>query len=194
MRELDERGVSVVLREALVRLAHRRRLHVSLDMDVLDPGEAPGVGTPVPGGLTYREAHLLMEIVAESGRVASAEVVEINPIHRPDVPETAPEIINRVNEISFNSSLMAEMRAIDFVQRLLDQGAVDPARYKRLFLHSINAEALMARFNVSTKFNGDARFLAELRDLGREATGAWLASSFDRIGRESSVDLRARYL
>jgi arginase len=80
MRELDERGVSVVMREALVRLAHRRRLHVSLDMDVLDPGEAPGVGTPVSGGLTYREAHLLMEIAAESGRVASAEVVEINPI------------------------------------------------------------------------------------------------------------------
>ena len=80
MRQLDERGVSVVVREALVRLAHRPRLHVSLDMDVLDPGEAPGVGTPVSGGLTYREAHLLMEIVAESGRVASAEVVEINPI------------------------------------------------------------------------------------------------------------------
>jgi arginase len=80
MRELDERGVSVVLREALVRLAHRQRLHVSLDMDVLDPSEAPGVGTPVSGGLTYREAHLLMEIVAESGRVASADVVEINPI------------------------------------------------------------------------------------------------------------------
>jgi arginase len=80
MRELDERGVSVVVREALVRLAHRNRLHVSLDMDVLDPAEAPGVGTPVPGGLTYREAHLLMELVAESERVASAEVVEINPI------------------------------------------------------------------------------------------------------------------
>jgi len=80
MRQLDERGVSVVLREALVRLAHRSRIHVSFDMDVLDPSEAPGVGTPVSGGLTYREAHLLMEMVAESGRVASAEVVEINPI------------------------------------------------------------------------------------------------------------------
>jgi len=80
MREIDERGLSVVVREALMRLAHRPRLHVSLDLDVLDPGEAPGVGTPVSGGLTYREAHLLMEIVAESERVASAEVVEINPI------------------------------------------------------------------------------------------------------------------
>jgi arginase len=80
MREIDERGVSVVVREALVRLAHRQRLHISLDIDVLDPTEAPGVGTPVAGGLTYREAHLLMEMIAESERVASAEVVEVNPI------------------------------------------------------------------------------------------------------------------
>ncbi|WP_337876991.1 patatin-like phospholipase family protein [Elioraea sp.] len=121
-------------------------------------------------------------------------VVEINPIHRPEVPDTAPEIINRVNEISFNTALMAEMRAIAFVQRLLDQGAVDPARYKRLFVHSIHAEEAMARFNVSTKFNGDAAFLAELKALGRAAARAWLATAFDKIGRASSVDLRARYL
>ena len=67
-------------REALECLSHRDRLHVSLDMDSLDPSEAPGVGTPVPGGLTYREAHLLMEIVASSNRVTSADVVEVNPI------------------------------------------------------------------------------------------------------------------
>jgi NTE family protein len=121
-------------------------------------------------------------------------VVEINPIHRPDVPATAPEIINRINEISFNTALMSEMRAIAFVQKLLDQGAVDPARYKRLNIHSINAEDAMARFNVSTKFNGDIGFLSELRELGREAARAWLTSSFDRIGNESSVDVRARYL
>ena len=79
MREVDERGIAEVAREALERLSHER-LHVSLDMDALDPQEAPGVGTPVTGGLSYREAHLLMEIVGESGRVGSAEVVEINPI------------------------------------------------------------------------------------------------------------------
>ncbi len=121
-------------------------------------------------------------------------VVEINPIHRPDVPDTAPEIINRVNEISFNTALMSEMRAIAFVQKLLAQNAVDPARYKRINIHSINAEAAMARFNVSTKFNGDIGFLDELRELGREAARAWLATSFDKVGRESSVDLRTRYL
>jgi arginase len=80
MRDLDERGVAVVAREALARLAHRPRLHVSLDMDALDPTEAPGVGTPVAGGLTYREAHLLMEILAEEASVGSVDVVEINPI------------------------------------------------------------------------------------------------------------------
>lgn len=80
MRELDERGMSSIIREALQCLEHCDRLHVSLDMDSLDPNVAPGVGTPSPGGLSYREAQLLMEIVADSGKLASADVVEINPI------------------------------------------------------------------------------------------------------------------
>jgi arginase len=80
MREIDELGIANVVREALKRLSPLSRLHVSLDMDSLDPMEAPGVGTPVPGGLTYREAHLLMEIIADSRRVGSIDVVEINPI------------------------------------------------------------------------------------------------------------------
>ena len=80
MRHLDEFGMAVVARQALDRLRHLPRLHVSLDMDSLDPDEAPGVGTPVPGGLTYREAHLLMEILGDSGRVESLDIVEINPI------------------------------------------------------------------------------------------------------------------
>jgi arginase len=80
MRHLDELGMAVVARQALDQLRHVPRLHVSLDMDSLDPDEAPGVGTPVPGGLTYREAHLLMEILGDSGRVESLDIVEINPI------------------------------------------------------------------------------------------------------------------
>jgi arginase len=80
MRDLDDRGLAVVAREALARLRHLPRVHVSLDMDCMDPREAPGVGTPVTGGLTYREAHLLMEILADDGRVGSIDVVEINPI------------------------------------------------------------------------------------------------------------------
>jgi arginase len=80
MREVDELGISAVTRQTLARLSHLDEIHVSLDLDFLDPDEAPGVGTPVPGGMTYREAHLLMEMLAESGKVTSMDVVEINPI------------------------------------------------------------------------------------------------------------------
>jgi arginase len=78
-------------------LAHLERfdtIHVSLDMDSLDPDYAPGVGTPCPGGLTYREAHLLMEILAASGKVTSMDIVEINPIldHRNQTAELAVEL------------------------------------------------------------------------------------------------------
>jgi len=80
MRDIDERGMDAVARESLEALSHRQRLHVSLDIDALDPETAPGAGTLVPGGLTYREAQLLMEIVADSGRLSSMDIVEINPI------------------------------------------------------------------------------------------------------------------
>jgi len=80
MTDLDRRGVEPVVREALERLADAAFVHVSLDMDVIDPDVARGVGTPVRGGLSYREAHLAMELVAESGLLGSMDVVEVNPI------------------------------------------------------------------------------------------------------------------
>jgi arginase len=80
MREIDERGIHAVTREALQRLGSHRRLHVSLDLDVLDPAEAPGVGTAAPGGLSYREAQLVCELIADTGRLTSVDLVEINPI------------------------------------------------------------------------------------------------------------------
>jgi arginase len=80
MTDLDRRGVEPVVREALERVSGAAFVHVSLDMDVVDPEAAPGVGTPVRGGLSYREAHLAMELVAEWGGFASFEVVEVNPI------------------------------------------------------------------------------------------------------------------
>lgn len=80
MRDVDELGMATVARRALARLNRLARIHVSLDMDALDPSVAAGVGTPVTGGLTFREAHLLMEILAESERVCSLDIVEVNPI------------------------------------------------------------------------------------------------------------------
>ena len=80
MSEVDRIGVEPCMREALAHAAGAAFLHVSLDMDVVDPDYAPGVGTPVRGGLSYREAHLAMETVAESGLLDSMDVVEVNPI------------------------------------------------------------------------------------------------------------------
>jgi arginase len=80
MRDIDEQGISTVANKAVMKFAHMKRIHLTVDMDALDPVEAPGVGTPVPGGITYREAHLLMEILADSKKVGSMDLVEINPI------------------------------------------------------------------------------------------------------------------
>nr|WP_279342305.1 arginase [Geotalea sp. SG265] len=80
MRDVDEQGMGNIARQCLDFLGHHERIHVSLDADVLDPMEVPGVGTPTPGGITYREAQLLMEIIADSRRLSSLDVVEINPV------------------------------------------------------------------------------------------------------------------
>jgi arginase len=80
MSEVDRQGMEAVMRKALEHVAGEGFVHLSLDMDVLDPDVAPGVGTPVRGGLSYREAHLAMELAAEAGIVGSLEVVEVNPI------------------------------------------------------------------------------------------------------------------
>ncbi|MFZ4984254.1 MAG: arginase, partial [Blastocatellia bacterium] len=81
MREIDERGMGAVMDEAVI-LASRNTagFHVTMDMDFVDPAHAPGVGTPVPGGPTYRESHLAMEKIADSGRMLSFELTEVNPV------------------------------------------------------------------------------------------------------------------
>jgi arginase len=81
MRDIDERGLHVIMEEAIqIASSGTAGFHVSLDMDSVDPREAPGVGTPVRGGITYREAHLLMELICDSGKMMSMEVVEVNPV------------------------------------------------------------------------------------------------------------------
>ncbi|MBU2644740.1 arginase [bacterium] len=80
MRDIDEMGMRAVAQSALKYLSHMPEIHVSLDMDSLDPSIAPGVGTPVAGGITYREAQLLMEMIADTERCRSLDIVEINPL------------------------------------------------------------------------------------------------------------------
>jgi len=95
MSEIDQRGVSACLDEAIALLAGPGGIHISFDIDAVDPLEAPGVGTPWPGGLTYREAHLAMELLASTGHVSSMEVVEVNPIadHENRTGKLAAELI-----------------------------------------------------------------------------------------------------
>ena len=121
-------------------------------------------------------------------------IIHINPRERRDLPTTATEIMNRINEISFNSSLMREMRAIGFVTKLIDESPEEISGLKRMLVHSIAADEIMSGLSAASKLNGDWGFLTYLRDQGRDHAQTWLAKNFDRLGRESTIDIRAEYL
>jgi NTE family protein len=121
-------------------------------------------------------------------------IVHINPIVRPGVPKTAPEILNRINEISFNSSLMREMRAIAFVTRLIDRKKLKASEMKQMLIHSIRDDAAMTAHSVASKMSPDWRVLRNLRDSGSSVTERWLQAHFADIGKRSSVDLEAEFL
>ncbi|MEO1457593.1 MAG: patatin-like phospholipase family protein, partial [Pseudomonadota bacterium] len=116
-------------------------------------------------------------------------IVQINPVVREEVPRTAREIVNRVNEITFNSSLLKELRAIDFVRRLKDEGRLDDS-FRQMRIHIVEARKQMRPLGASSKLNTEWAFLMHLFEIGREAADKWLAKNFDRIGHESTVDVR----
>ena len=121
-------------------------------------------------------------------------IVHINPIERPDVPKSAIDILNRINEISFNSSLLREMRAIAFVTQLIDADMDMKIDLKRIYVHGISDDETMRMLGVSSKLNADWGALTDLRDRGREKADEWLAANYDDIGKRSTVDIRERYL
>ncbi len=121
-------------------------------------------------------------------------IVHINPLCRDLAPTTAPEIFNRINEISFNSSLMREMRAIDFVTKLIDDGALNTKKYHRMFIHSLRNDDEMAKLSIASKLNPDWDFLTNLRDAGRQTADLWLDTNFQNIGVRSSTDIAATFL
>ncbi len=124
-------------------------------------------------------------------------IVMVNQIRREEVPKSPPEIADRVAEISFNSSLMREMRAVEFVSRQLGEGWLKPEFAKRMrsvLVHLIRADALMATMSAATKSSTDLRFLTGLRDRGRASASEWLDQHHDAIGHRSTVDLRKEFL
>jgi len=121
-------------------------------------------------------------------------IVQVNPLGCDTVPVTATEIMNRLNEISFNSSLMREMRAIAFVTDLIDEGKLASNQYKRVNVHWIEAEKQMRGLGVSSKLNARMDFLLHLKEIGREVADRWIASHFDAIGRRSTIDIKQMFL
>lgn len=125
---------------------------------------------------------------------ADVVLVHVNPLEREALPWTATEILNRINEITFNSSLMREMRAINFVTRLIDEGDLDTTKARRMLIHAIAADETMSKLSVASKFNPDWDFLLYLHEIGRSTAGLWLEQNFDRLNIETTIDLRSRYL
>ncbi len=120
-------------------------------------------------------------------------LVQINPVERREVPRSAAEIHARLNEITFNGGLLGELRAIAFVTRLLDEGALSPDAYKRLRLHRIDGAGVLDDITAASKLNPRWSFLQDLRDRGRAAAQGWLAAHYDAIGQRGTLDLKAAY-
>ncbi|MFO1339574.1 MAG: patatin-like phospholipase family protein [Burkholderiaceae bacterium] len=121
-------------------------------------------------------------------------LVQINPLRREGTPLTASDIADRLNEITFNASLVAELRAIAFVQKLVREQRVDPTRYKDLRLHRVADEAGLAPYNASSKLNTDPRLLRTLFALGRAAGTRWLAEHGADVGVRGTVDIERVFL
>ena len=117
-------------------------------------------------------------------------IVQINPIEREGLPKTAHEILNRINEISFNASLLHELRAIDFVRRMLTSSQLSADHYHEMFIHIIDGQEALAGLGASSKFNPERAFLEHLFDIGRNAADEWLNTHYSSLGRESTVDIR----
>lgn len=120
-------------------------------------------------------------------------IVNINPLYRAEVPKSAHDIQNRVNEISFNASLLRELRAIQFVRDLIRDGKVVRGTMKDVLVHMIGDDALMNDLSVATKLVPEPSVLAALKAAGRGAAQDFLDRHWDRLGRESNVDLRAMF-
>ena len=124
-------------------------------------------------------------------------ILHINPIERPGLPTTSADIANRLNEITFNSSLIKEMRSVYFVQKLLDDGWIKDEhrdKLKYVLIHSVRADNAMSDLSSASKMNSEWKFLTMLRDRGRALAGEWLTHNFDHLGVRSTVDLKKEFL
>lgn len=130
----------------------------------------------------------LFPLYRESG-CSDIAIVQINPVKRAGAPKSAQEILNRMNEITFNTSLLKELRALDFIKRLLAEGSLDGDSYRDMNLHVIESQEDFKPLGASSKLNAEWAFLTHLRDRGRDTASEWLKKNFGKIGSESTIDL-----
>ncbi len=116
-------------------------------------------------------------------------LVQINPVEHLDVPSSASEIMERMNEVTFNASLMAELRAIEFVRRLLAEGKLDARRYKSVRMHRIDGGSVLAPFGADSKLRADLAFVRKLFALGRTAGQEWLHAHRKDVGVRPSIKI-----
>ncbi|MDO8374624.1 MAG: patatin-like phospholipase family protein, partial [Polaromonas sp.] len=121
-------------------------------------------------------------------------LVQINPIQRTELPTKPGEIMDRMTEITFNAALIAEMRAVDFVKRLLAEGKLDPAHYKDVLMHRIDGGQALEKFTAASKSSTDKGLIHSLRDLGMACGKEWLAKRFNALGVKSTVNIARDYL
>jgi NTE family protein len=121
-------------------------------------------------------------------------LVQINPVKRAELPKTSAQIMDRINEVTFNAGLIAEMRAIDFVKRLLSEGKLDPKHYKDVLVHRIDGGDTLDAYAASTKASTNGKMIHALRDLGIASAKAWLAKRYKSLGVQSTVNIKHDYL
>jgi len=120
-------------------------------------------------------------------------IVQIHPLEREGAPRTATEITARINEITFNNSLLSELRAIDFVGRLLDESRLPEGRYRKMLIHNLSEAQALTPLGLGVDLNTDLSFFNTLFDTGRAAAERWLGEHFDALGERSTVDLAAMF-
>ena len=118
-------------------------------------------------------------------------LVQINPVERRTTPRTAREIQNRLTEIVFNGNLLRELRAIEFVTRLIDDGKLSPDAYKRVLMHRIDGAGVLDDYEASSRHNTEWGFFLRLRDAGRATAQRWLEENYAALGTRATLDLRA---
>lgn len=167
--------------DSLMASACLPHLFQAIEIDGIPYWDGGFMGNPPLFPLFYKTA------------VPDTLLIQINPIERHETPKTARDIVNRMNEITFNSTLLRELRAIDFVTRLLEKGHLDAKDYMRVRMHRIHGGEAVDTLSASSKMNAEWAFLKHLRDIGRTAAEHWLKHHYDDVGVRESFNLRTEF-